>query len=535
MPKGLSRRQFLKSMAVVGGTNALWTTLKSWGLTEPLAKRPPVFDGDVEGVSVLILGAGIGALAAAYELIKVGYNVTIMEALNRPGGHIWTARKGTELTEIDGPSQVANFDEGYYANLGPWRIPHHHEGILHYCKELAVPLEIFINYQAGNLAYLEGGFGSLTGKALYDYQWRVNMGGYTGELLAKLAQDGRLDGILQQEQVDMLIAYLIEHNLLNYTNLSYEGSSRAGYVTPPGGGMQSEEVAAPIPFNDLLPWATELMFYQGGYLATAAARDQQMTMLQPVGGMDRIPNAFMNAIGEDKFMFQSEVKEIRQDENQARIVYLDIPSGETREITADYVLCNIPLNVLNRIPADFNDALKDKLSWVHYASVGKSALQFKRRFWEEDHKIFGGSTRTNVSKIGEIHYYSYGFLGAKGIVQGYYNFGVDAVEIGGLSPEERIEFALEFGEKVHPEAYRSSYENGFSVAWHRYPYMEGAWPDYNEDARRDAYPIFLEPDGRVYLIGDHVSQLNGWMEGSIQGTWLQLEKLHERVMQSAGS
>src|SRR5688572_2160445 len=106
MPKGLSRRQFLKSMAVVGGTQALWTTLKAWGLAEPLAKRPPVFDGDVEGASVLILGAGIGGLAAAYELMKVGYNVTILEALNRPGGHIWTARKGTELTEIDGATQV---------------------------------------------------------------------------------------------------------------------------------------------------------------------------------------------------------------------------------------------------------------------------------------------------------------------------------------------------------------------------------------------------------------------------------------------
>jgi monoamine oxidase len=530
--KALSRRQFLQRMAIMGGTPAVWATLKSWGLAEPFAQQPPPLDGEVEGVSVLVLGSGIGGLVAAYELMKLGYDVTILEAYDRPGGHIWTVRRGTELTEVGGPKQVCEFDEGYYANLGPWRIPHHHKGVLHYCKELGVPLEVFINYQSNNLAYVEGDFGPLSNQTLYDRQWRVNMEGHSGELLAKLAQDGRLNGDLEQEQVDMLIDYLVEHHLLNGDNLTFEGSSHAGYLTPPGAGMQVEQIEAPIPFNDLLPWAAELMRSQSSFLAVAASRDQQMTMLQPIGGMDRIAYAFMDAIGEDKFMFQSEVTEIRQDENQSRVVYLDVPSGETREITADYVLCNIPLTVLTRIPADFSDEMRNAISNVQYASTGKSGLQFSRRFWEEDYNIFGGSTRTNVSEIGEIHYYSYGFLGQKGVLQGYYNFGLDAIKISALSPEERIEFALDFGEKIHPGHYRANFENGFSVAWHRFPYLLGGWPSYSDEAREQAYPIILEPDGRVYLIGEHLSQVNGWMEGSVLGTWLQLEKLHERVMQT---
>lgn len=99
-----------------------------------------------------------------------------------------------------------------------------------------------------------------------------------------------------------------------------------------------------------------------------------------------------------------------------------------------------------------------------------------------------------------------------------------------MSVQARIELALDFGSKIHPQ-YRDSFENGFSVAWHRVPYSLGGWPVYNEATRQQYYPRLLEPDGRIYLVGEHLSYLPGWIEGALRSVWLQVDKLHRRVHQ----
>jgi monoamine oxidase len=170
---------------------------------------------------------------------------------------------------------------------------------------------------------------------------------------------------------------------------------------------------------------------------------------------------------------------------------------------------------------------------VEYASTGKIGLQFSRRFWEEDDQLYGGVTRTNVGTVGDIAYPSYGFMTQKGVIQGYYNFGVDAMRISALSNQQRIEHALDYGSRIHPQ-YREHFETAFSVAWHRVPYNLGGWAEYDDYSRAAHYPRLLEPDGRIYLVGEHLSYLTGWQAGAIESAWVQMEKLHQRVMQTTG-
>ena len=91
----------------------------------------------------LILGAGLAGMTVAYELGKVGYDCRVLEARARPGGRVFTVRRGT-VSEEDGPSQTAAFDDGLYFNAGPMRISHHHHTTLAYCRELQVPMEVFV-------------------------------------------------------------------------------------------------------------------------------------------------------------------------------------------------------------------------------------------------------------------------------------------------------------------------------------------------------------------------------------------------------
>jgi len=100
-----------------------------------------------------------------------------------------------------------------------------------------------------------------------------------------------------------------------------------------------------------------------------------------------------------------------------------------------------------------------------------------------------------------------------------------------MSPEGRAQYALDNGERIHPGQYKENYENAFSVAWHLVPESLGGWASWSSDARENAYPLLNEPDGRVYLAGEHLSYLTGWMAGGIESAWIQLEKLHRRAAQ----
>ena len=126
------------------------TPLGSQAALAAPGQLPP---GIGRGTSVVILGARIGGLTAAYELRRASYSCQILEAGQRAGGGSFTARPGTVVTEI-GPggtevTQTCVFDENQYLNLGPGRLPYHHRRVLGYCQELGVELEPYALTRGG--------------------------------------------------------------------------------------------------------------------------------------------------------------------------------------------------------------------------------------------------------------------------------------------------------------------------------------------------------------------------------------------------
>jgi monoamine oxidase len=185
---GLSRRQFLSRISRFGGA-ALMGSMFALDLLArdrggfKLEGRAPVG----RGRRIVILGGGPAGLASAYELTKLGYECTLLEARNRPGGRNWTVRGGAEETEIGNPRQVCRFDKGLFLNAGPMRLSHHHETTLDYCREFAIPLVPFPQFNEAAYVFVEGQ------PRLRIREFGADMRGYTAELLAKVIRKGQLD------------------------------------------------------------------------------------------------------------------------------------------------------------------------------------------------------------------------------------------------------------------------------------------------------------------------------------------------------
>ena len=136
---GLSRRDFLMRVGQAGGYSAAFTMMQSLGLLPIPASAAATVDqpaGSGKGTSVVILGGGIAGLASAYELGKLGYTCTLLEARERVGGRNWTVRNGTKVEFTTGFTQKCAFGEGLYQNVGPARLPSVHKTMLGYCREL---------------------------------------------------------------------------------------------------------------------------------------------------------------------------------------------------------------------------------------------------------------------------------------------------------------------------------------------------------------------------------------------------------------
>ncbi len=516
----LSRRSFLEGLGGVGGTGLVLAGMSALGFgIEARAATPPVLSGRA-GKRVVVLGSGVAGLTSAYELRKAGYDVVLLEARARVGGRSYTARGGTQLTELGGEPQTCGFDEGLYLNPGPWRIPYHHYGYLHYCRTLGVPLELFNNDNDHSYVYFDKGTGPLAKKAVRKQEIAADTRGYAAEMLAKQVNQGALDQAFSPGDKELFLDYLKGEGYLSDKDFRYVGTPGRGYDVDPGAGLQPGAPSTPHAMTDLLhsrTWDT---------LRSVSDYDQQRTMFEPVGGMDRLPYAFARELG-PIIHLQHVVEKISQTEQGVSVGYVDA-QGQRGTISGDYCVCAIPLSVLRGIDLQVSPEFKAAMAGVSYASVGKIGLQMKRRFWEEDHAIYGGHIYYDDPDIGSISLPSTGWLGQKGVILGYYQFFANAAKISALSLAERQAFATAAGQKVFPQ-YAENVETAFSIAWHRVPYNLGGWAQWSDDGRRDAYPKLLEPQGRIYLAGEHLSYITGWQEGGIESAWSQITKLHKRV------
>ena len=525
-----TRRDLLKLIGAVGGTSLVYPAMQAMGAA-PLSgyhrQMAELKGAPAKGASVLVLGAGLAGLVAALELTKAGYKVELLEYSQRVGGRALTIRGGDSFTELGGSVQNCTFEPGHYFNPGPMRIPHSHHAYIDYCRRLGVAIEPFLNVSANNYVHSTTAFG---GRPQRYKSVRADVEGHIAEIAAKSANQHLLDKTLSKQDLEQLLEALRSWGALDM-RYRYQRDEPLGPHARAGG----DEPAPPGPRVDL---QLEDLLRSSAWRAIAHQHDPvfDMPMFQPVGGMDMLPKALAREVGH-LVRYDAKVVEIRQDDAGVTVAYADEASGGTvREARADWCVCAIPPPILGQIPMQVGGEMSAAISAIYFASSVKVALQFKRRFWEQDKDIYGGITATDLP-INEIVYPSYGYGGAgKGVLVGAYvgttsNSRLTAFEISSATPAERIEWALREGAKIHPQ-YRAEYDSGLSVAWHRVPFSLGCYTQWRPGDFEQHYKKLRTMDGRIALAGEHVSYFAGWQEGAILGALGAVGQIHMRALAS---
>ncbi len=446
---------------------------------------------------VVVIGAGLAGLVAAFELKREGHHVTVLEAQNRVGGRIYTLR--------------APFAPGLYAEAGGMRIPRAHDLTLRYCELFDLPLRPFVMGNPRGLVHVGGQ--RMTREEVdreperLPYQLESHERGRTADELWESAI-GDLRVMVEQDR-DTAWAHIVrEYDQYSlYEFLRFKGWSRGA-----------------IEYFTVLNFLESDMHNSLVEVLREDLGGAYVDMQEIAGGMDRLPNAFYGQL-EDEVRFGANVFALDQD-GEGVTAHVKTESGRS-SIRADYGIITVPFSVLRTIEAvtPFSAGKQRAIRQLNYHASTKILFQVHHRFWEDEDGITGGGTVTELP-IRRLNYPTPDLDTTRGVLLASYTWGQDALQWGAMDEETRLEEALEDVARIHPRI-REEYEGGTSHAWYSDRWARGAFAMFAPEQQTDLQADIVRPEGRFFFAGEHCSLYHAWIQGALESGIRAAREIHE--------
>lgn len=445
---------------------------------------------------VIVIGAGMAGLVAAYELLRAGHDPLILEAQHRVGGRVCTWREP--------------FAPGLYAEVGAMRIPRAHRVTLAYVAKFGLPTADFTMNNPNAWCHLFG-----RKHRFRDIDAKPHLIG------AHLAQNERAATCerMWQQAIQPFADRITAHGDDGWTEIvdRYDGHSTREFLDELG---WSE---AAIELFGLLMNQESLMNTSFLELLREEIGRCYVDMVRIDGGMDQLPRAFVPKLA-DRIRFGARMTAVDQTHDGVTIHY-HTGAGRMR-VTGDHAIIAVPFPVLRHVEMrkPLSLAKRRAIRQLHYDASAKILFQCRRRFWEEDDGIVGGGSVTDLA-VRNIYYPEQGRETGRGILLASYTWAEDAQRWGSLSPEERIVQALENVAAIHPQV-RDEFEIGVSKMWHDDPYAGGAFALFEPNQQKLLYDHIIAPEGRLHFAGEHASLRHAWIQGAIESGLRAAAEIH---------
>ncbi|HJS87024.1 MAG TPA: NAD(P)/FAD-dependent oxidoreductase [Acetobacteraceae bacterium] len=567
---------------------------------------------------VCIIGGGISGLVAAYELSLIAKEhgrpekIDLFESSDKVGGRI-----RTKYFKKEGDNPLY-WD---YAEMGPMRIPSYHYLTRYYLKRFNIHEGSFItthsfhisdfdNSEKRNLdntmseatatRFIKELFAAQFPNPLQEVFDRILWGNKDSPALSVLEDNFseellgldplRLQGLLYSERGEKEAALPRPWEI--FLNAPYstwgrvmEGLTvRQGFevflrnrLTLIGGGREPSRSdlarAADFLWETCgrllgLVWLEHISMAHFLREATALSAKEKWTV---IGGFQRLTDAFNKHLQEEDSRVQlhlnCRVSELAlQSETGGRVqVSWQCWTGEPKADLYDRVICAVPASAVLRLnfKPELDRGKRYALASISYLSASKSAVYFKKRFWERlARPKIGGVTYTDLQNQ-QVWYpndnvkmrttddsdeftFESGIRGSSprhrrlvattpsgvrsiprsegpGALLAAYMWGDNANRFASLSPNERDRLIEECLECIHPGCRdlidcqehciwnHETNPGGGAFAWYR----PGQQSRYQEVLLR---PHRLSPSGPnlICFAGEHLGLIQGWIQGAMQ-------------------
>jgi len=452
-----SRRQFLRLMGGAAAAFLLPSSVKILAAGAP-RKR------------VIVIGAGLAGLTAAYELTTRGHDVQVHEARPQAGGRVHTFRHP--------------FDDHLYAEAGGEWIHPAHRCILHYVRHFGLELQP----DEGDAALWDG-------STLLPFEEAEEAIAGLGELRGKLEEHAQEVDVFERPDRSRRAAL---DQLSYFDFLRKLGASDRAIA-------HERSLVSSLMTVDLSQISALHMLYESALPQPGAVESRVR------GGNSLLVAAFAQALG-SRLHLLSPAATIRWDAGGVEVLYR---KGNTKHReSAEHVVVAIPATQVRRLRFDppLPEETGNAYAALGYGRVMKVVLQARKRFWEAQPPVY--QEVFTEGPVPHLYHSSRGQPGPRGLLT-FYASAAGADQWGPLDSQERIGAARALLEEIWPTG-PEEIERGTSWYWNVQQWIGGSYAYFAPGQMTGVRPFLPQPVGPIHFAGEHTAVWQGYMNGAVE-------------------
>lgn len=404
---------------------------------------------------VVVLGAGLSGLAAAYQLIQKNYEVTVLESRGRIGGRVFSHAIYNDLT----------------IELGGEWVGENHLRMQELCDEFK--LNLIDNRFDTHLIYKGQYFTPKQWSFSEQWQFRLKK---LLETYRELSDEAKME----LDRIDWW-RYLVQNGCDDRDLTIRELLDTTDF----GEGLR--HVSANVALSEY---------------AESSEKNEMDFKIQ--GGNSMLVNKLADKIGRQNIHTKHTV--IRVEQGKEVVVHCE--NGKT--FKADRLICTAPTFAIQRIKwePELPTAKQQALQELQYARINKHAMLFEKRFWkDESFDLVSDQTH---------HYYYHGTKNqrsTKGVLISY-SIGEKAAVIAAQSNDWN---AAEVDRTLGPSFgnVRQLLTNQANYYWGEDAWSMGAYAMYGINQWFRLQPVLKEDFLLTSFAGEHIADWQGFMEGAV--------------------